>query len=68
MSELEEGTVSIAVPIFNSERKVEYSISIAGIETLIPKEKINEFLEGLWETAASISAELGYSMPYPYGV
>ncbi|KGR85565.1 MULTISPECIES: IclR family transcriptional regulator [Lysinibacillus] len=68
VSELEEGTVSIAVPIFNSERKVEYSISIAGIETLIPKEKINEFLEGLWETAASISAELGYSMPYPYGV
>ncbi|EFI69971.1 IclR family transcriptional regulator [Lysinibacillus capsici] len=68
VSELEEGTVSIAVPIFNSERKVEYSISLAGIETLIPKEKINAFLEGLWETAASISAELGYSMPYPYGV
>lgn len=68
MSELEEGTVSIAVPIFNSDRKVEYSISIAGIESLLPQEKINMFLEGLWETAALISAELGYSMPYPYGV
>jgi len=68
VSELEEGTVSIAVPIFNSDRKVEYSISIAGIESLLPQEKINTFLEGLWETAALISAELGYSMPYPYGV
>ena len=68
MSELEEGTVSIAVPIFNSDRRVEYSISIAGIESLLPQEKINTFLEGLWETAALISTELGYSMPYPYGV
>ncbi|WP_155592909.1 IclR family transcriptional regulator [Lysinibacillus cavernae] len=68
VSELEEGTVSIAVPIFNSDRRVEYSISIAGIESLLPQEKINTFLEGLWETAALISAELGYSMPYPYGV
>ncbi|MBD8520512.1 IclR family transcriptional regulator [Lysinibacillus sp. FSL R7-0073] len=68
VSELEEGTVSIAVPIFNSDRKVEYSISIAGIESLLPQEKITMFLEGLWETAALISAELGYSMPYPYGV
>ncbi|MBG9757707.1 IclR family transcriptional regulator [Lysinibacillus sphaericus] len=68
VSELEEGTVSIAVPIFNSDRKVEYSISIAGIESLLPQEKINTFLKGLWETAALISAELGYSMPYPYGV
>lgn len=68
VSELEEGTVSIAVPIFNSDRRVEYSISIAGIESLLPQEKINTFLEGLWETAALISTELGYSMPYPYGV
>ena len=68
VSELEEGTVSIAVPIFNSDRKVEYSISIAGIESLLPQEKINTFLKGLWETAALISAELGYSMPYTYGV
>jgi len=68
VSELEEGTVSIAVPIFGSNREVEYSISIAGIESLLPKEKIDIFLEGLWSTAASISAELGYSMPYPYGL
>ncbi|TKI63560.1 IclR family transcriptional regulator [Lysinibacillus mangiferihumi] len=68
VSELEEGTVSIAVPIFNSNQEVEYSISIAGIESLLPKEKINVFLEGLWSTAALISSELGYSMPYPYGV
>ncbi len=68
VSELEEGTISIAVPIFNSNREVEYSISIAGIDSLLPKEKVNGFLEGLWATAASISAELGYSLPYPYGV
>lgn len=67
ISELAEGTVSLAVPIFNAEGKVHYSISIAGIEANIPKSKINDYLPNMWESAAKISKDLGYSAPYPYG-
>ncbi|WP_096552281.1 IclR family transcriptional regulator [Ureibacillus thermosphaericus] len=67
LSELAEGTVSLAVPIFNAEGKVLYSISIAGIEANIPKSKIKEYLPRMWKAAAKISKELGYSASYPYG-
>lgn len=66
-SELVEGTVSIAVPIFNRNRKVEFSISIAGIETSLPKENVNRYAEFLWNAAAQISNKLGFTGPYPYG-
>ncbi|WP_019415563.1 IclR family transcriptional regulator [Paenisporosarcina sp. TG20] len=67
ISELEEGTVSIAVPIFNRNNEVEFSISIAGIIQSLPKENMHLFLPKLWESAALISAKIGYSQPYPYG-
>lgn len=67
-SELEEGTVSIAVPIFNRLNKVEFSISIAGFSTSLPIEKVDHFLVPLWEAAASISKKIGYINPYPYGL
>lgn len=66
-SELVEGTVSIAVPIFNHNRKVEFSISIAGIETSLPKGNITQYAEFLWSAAAQISNKLGFTGPYPYG-
>ncbi|WP_313892653.1 IclR family transcriptional regulator [Psychrobacillus sp.] len=67
-SELEEGTVSIAAPIFNRLNEVEFSISIAGFSSSLPKERVQEFLVPLWEAAASISRKIGYSNPYPYGL
>ncbi|MEH7123037.1 MULTISPECIES: IclR family transcriptional regulator [unclassified Bacillus (in: firmicutes)] len=66
-SELEEGTVSIAVPIFDRSGSVPYSISIAGFSTSFPREKIQPILGPLWEAAAGISKEIGYNYPYPYG-
>ncbi|PUB10788.1 IclR family transcriptional regulator [Paenisporosarcina sp. OV554] len=66
-SELEEGTVSIAVPIFNRKGIVEFSISIAGFATSLPEENIDKYIEPLWEVAAHISNKIGFSRPYPYG-
>jgi DNA-binding IclR family transcriptional regulator len=66
-SELEEGTVSIAVPIFDRYGTVSYSISIAGFSTSFPGDKVHHFLGPLWEAAAGISQEIGYNLPYPYG-
>lgn len=66
-SELEEGTASIAVPIFNRKGAVQYSISIAGFSTSLSKDKIHQFVGPLWEAAAEISKILGFSHPYPYG-
>jgi IclR family transcriptional regulator, KDG regulon repressor len=66
-SELEEGTVSIAAPIFNRSKEVEFSISIAGFSTSLPREKVKDFLVPLWETAETISKKIGYTNPYPYG-
>lgn len=67
VSELEEGTVSLAVPIFDSHGEVNYSLSMAGIEAYLIKEQIPHLLEGMWEVAAAISKEIGFSLPYPYG-
>lgn len=67
-SELEEGTVSIAVPIFNRHNKVEFSISIAGFSTSFPRYKVEDFLIPLWEAAANISRKIGCTNPYPYGL
>lgn len=66
-SELEEGTASIAVPIFNRGGAVQYSISIAGFSTSLPKDKVHHFVGSLWEAAAEISEKIGYNHPYPYG-
>jgi IclR family KDG regulon transcriptional repressor len=66
-SELVEGTVSIAVPIFNRSNKVEFSISIAGFETSLPKGNISHYTESLWNAAAQISRKLGFTGLYPYG-
>lgn len=66
LSELEEGTVSIAVPIFNRHGEVEYSISIAGFPVSLPKENANHFLHSLWEAAENISEKIGYADLYPY--
>ncbi|WP_144509626.1 IclR family transcriptional regulator [Bacillus sp. FJAT-22090] len=68
VSELEEGTVSIAAPIFNRLNEVEFSISIAGFSTSLPREKVNDFLVPLWEAAEIISQKIGYTNPYPYGL
>lgn len=67
-SELEEGTVSIAVPIFNRLNEVEFSISIAGFSTSLPRKELEHFLVPLWDAAAIISGKIGYSNPYPYGL
>lgn len=67
VSELEEGTVSIAVPIFNRNNEVEFSISVAGFAQSLPKENVQHFIPKLWEAAAFISTNIGYSQPYPYG-
>lgn len=66
-SELEEGSVSIAVPIFDRFGTVPYSISMAGFSTNLPKEKVAIFVGPLWEAAAEISKKIGYTDPYPYG-
>lgn len=68
ISELEEGTFSIAVPIFNHEGQVKYSLSIAGIATSFTQQQIKEFVTELWNVAAEISAGIGYKEPYPYGL
>ena len=67
ISELEEGTVSIAVPIFNHKGDAEFSISIAGFATSLPKEDIEIYIEPLWRIASQISKNIGFSRPYPYG-
>jgi IclR family transcriptional regulator, KDG regulon repressor len=66
-SELEEGSVSIAVPIFDRFGTVPYSISMAGFSTSLPREKVSQFVGPLWEAAAEISKKIGYTYPYPYG-
>jgi IclR family transcriptional regulator, KDG regulon repressor len=66
-SELEEGTASIAAPIFNRFGSVQYSISIAGFSTSLSKENVHQFVGPLWEAAAEISKKLGFHPPYPYG-
>ena len=66
-SELEEGTVSIAVPIFNSRGDVAYAISIAGFPGSLPKENAHLFIQPLWEAASKISKKIGYIQHYPYG-
>jgi DNA-binding IclR family transcriptional regulator len=66
-SELEEGTVSIAVPIYDRFGAVPYSISIAGFSTSLPRDKVHHIVGALWEAAAGISKEIGCSQPYPYG-
>lgn len=67
VSELLEGTVSIAVPIFNRKGHVEYSISIAGFEASLPRDNMHQYIESLWNVASQISNKIGYSGPYPYG-
>ncbi len=67
ISELEEGTVSIAVPIFNHRHEVEFSISIAGFPVSLPLEDVYRFVEPLWEIASNISTEIGFKDLYPYG-
>lgn len=66
-SELVEGTVSIAVPIFNRSGKGEFSISIAGFETSLPKEDVDRYTKSLWNAATQISKKLGFTGRYPYG-
>ncbi|MBE1556039.1 IclR family transcriptional regulator [Sporosarcina limicola] len=66
-SELEEGTVSIATPIFNHRGEVQYSISIAGFPVSLPIENVKKFVVPLWKVASIISKKLGYNDPYPYG-
>ena len=66
VSELEEGTVSIAVPIFNRHGDVQYSMSIAGFSVSLPKDNAHLFLHALWEAAARISEKIGYNQQYPY--
>lgn len=66
LSELEEGTVSVAVPIFNHHGDVQYSISIAGFPVSLPKEEAHRFLHSLWDAAAKISEKIGFTNPYPY--
>lgn len=66
-AELIEGTASIGVPIFNRKNEVEFSISIAGFETSLPKTNINKYTDSLWYTAAQISKKLGFIGLYPYG-
>lgn len=67
VSELLEGTVSIAVPIYSRNGKVEFSISIAGFESSLPKGKVNHYVESLWKVAEQISRKIGFSGSYPYG-
>lgn len=67
ISELEEGTFSIAVPIFNHMGQVKYSLSIAGIATPYSQQQIKEFVTELWNAAAEISTGIGYKEPYTYG-
>ncbi|PSL36197.1 IclR family transcriptional regulator [Planomicrobium soli] len=66
-SELVEGTVSIAVPIFNRKGDVEFSISIAGFESSLPKDNLPQYIESLWNVASQVSAKIGFLGPYPYG-
>lgn len=66
-SELEEGTVSLAVPLFNEQHRVQYAISLAGIHATLPKDRIEEIAQHMWAAAAEISKQLGYTAPYPYG-
>ncbi len=66
-SELEEGTASLAVPIFNRFGKVQYSISLASFSTSLRRERVSDFVGALWEAAAEISKKIGYNHPYPYG-
>ncbi|MFC4354292.1 IclR family transcriptional regulator [Chryseomicrobium palamuruense] len=65
-SELEEGTASLAVPIFNRFGEVMYSISIASFSSTLTRERVDEYIDSLWEAAASISKQLGYKERYPY--
>ncbi|MBS4213853.1 IclR family transcriptional regulator [Neobacillus rhizophilus] len=66
-SELEEGTASIGVPIFNSSGAVQYALSVASFSTSLPRAMADHFVGPLWEAAAEISKKLGYNHPYPYG-
>lgn len=65
-SELEEGTASLAVPIFDRFGEVSYSISIASFSSTLMRDRVQDYLAELWKTAATISKQIGYKERYPY--
>jgi IclR family KDG regulon transcriptional repressor len=65
-SELEEGTASIATPIFGRYGEVFASLSVASVNTTLTKERSEDYLKHMWEASATISKLLGYTKEYPY--
>lgn len=61
MEEYEEGYSAIAVPIYNHEGRVAGALSISGPTFRLPEETLLGFTGNLLQTAARISADLGYS-------
>ena len=60
-NEREEGVVSVAAPIFDSQGRVIAALNISGPTPRIDENKINEMVVKVKESAMAISRELGYS-------
>ncbi|MCL2322206.1 MAG: IclR family transcriptional regulator [Oscillospiraceae bacterium] len=58
--EIMDSLKCVAVPIFNSENVVKFSISVSGINTSITGEHLKHAIELLVESAKDISRSLGY--------
>jgi IclR family KDG regulon transcriptional repressor len=67
-SELEEGTASFGSPIFGRFGEITASLSVAGVETVLTKDRYLDYVEHMWEASAEISKLLGYTKEYPYSL
>jgi len=59
--EFEEGFSAIAAPVFDHTGRVAGALSISGPTYRLGSGKIEEYVEPLLETAAAVSADMGYT-------
>lgn len=64
-SEVDEGAIAVAAPIFNHKKKLIAAITIAGLKERTPFNVISRWSELIVEKAISISSELGFSGKIP---
>lgn len=61
--EVMEGLRCVAAPIFDSRGQVKYAVSVSGLCNQMSGERMERVIVLVKETAASISAAMGYSKP-----
>ncbi|SDO12740.1 IclR family transcriptional regulator [Halobacillus aidingensis] len=66
-SELEEGTASVGTPIFDRFGEIAAGISVAGFASTVTPKQAERYASPMWEVCETLSRQLGFSEPYPYG-